>query len=657
MAVAGVVHVDFTTNSAAFVRDMGKASRAVNTNSARMNKALAKLDRGFLKVRKSLKRMAKGAFSLKSAIGVVAGGAGIGLLIKRSLDVADSIAKSADAIGISTDALQEYRFALDISGVAQETTDKGLKKFTRNMGELARSSSETQSALRDLDPTLLANLRSLDSVEDQLKLTFRALAGYTSQAKRVAVAQALLGRAAVDMTVAVKKGIEPFEALQQKARNLGLVISESLLRSAENAKDQLTILAKVIGSNLTKAILEAAPEIAKFAQQFAEAIPEIMGATRAFLEFIGVLDVARLERVKKLREEIAAIERTFANRPLGPPTVGADFERLAKRKNELAQILAQMRAASTAAPAGPAASPGRPAPAGAGGGLIPRRKDLERAAEVKRFLQEEIRLRRELDALVTRETESARARALVVVRAGETAVEAYNREIQELKDLRKALAETGQSALLTEKQFQRAADQALERLNERQKAEEAARRTTDQMTLAQQRLVDAGFGALDEAIRGNMKTWRDWARFAIIQIRALLEELGGGQQGAGGGIGGIFKLFGGIGSLFGFAHGGRPPVGRVSLVGEAGPEVFVPDRAGTIIPNSRLGGGGLDSRLGSAGPVSYTYAPTYNIDARNAKFGVEQDIIRALKKLDLSVEPRALVTVIEARRRDPALFR
>jgi len=42
----------------------------------------------------------------------------------------------------------------------------------------------------------------------------------------------------------------------------------------------------------------------------------------------------------------------------------------------------------------------------------------------------------------------------------------------------------------------------------------------------------------------------------------------------------------------GFADGGRPPVGRASIVGERGPELFVPDRAGTIIPNNQLGGMG-----------------------------------------------------------------
>ena len=46
-----------------------------------------------------------------------------------------------------------------------------------------------------------------------------------------------------------------------------------------------------------------------------------------------------------------------------------------------------------------------------------------------------------------------------------------------------------------------------------------------------------------------------------------------------------------VSPFLGFANGGRPPVGRPSLVGERGAEMFVPDRAGTIIPNHELGGG------------------------------------------------------------------
>ena len=56
---------------------------------------------------------------------------------------------------------------------------------------------------------------------------------------------------------------------------------------------------------------------------------------------------------------------------------------------------------------------------------------------------------------------------------------------------------------------------------------------------------------------------------------------------------GTAKSFGGnFMNILGFADGGRPPVGRPSVVGERGPELFVPGSSGTIIPNHALGGGG-----------------------------------------------------------------
>ena len=46
-----------------------------------------------------------------------------------------------------------------------------------------------------------------------------------------------------------------------------------------------------------------------------------------------------------------------------------------------------------------------------------------------------------------------------------------------------------------------------------------------------------------------------------------------------------------VNKIRGFEKGGRPPVGQPSIVGEKGAELFVPDQAGTIIPNNQLGSG------------------------------------------------------------------
>ena len=55
-------------------------------------------------------------------------------------------------------------------------------------------------------------------------------------------------------------------------------------------------------------------------------------------------------------------------------------------------------------------------------------------------------------------------------------------------------------------------------------------------------------------------------------------------------VGGALAFGAGIiNKIKGFEKGGRPPVGRPSIVGERGAELFVPDQAGTIVPNDKLG--------------------------------------------------------------------
>ena len=44
-----------------------------------------------------------------------------------------------------------------------------------------------------------------------------------------------------------------------------------------------------------------------------------------------------------------------------------------------------------------------------------------------------------------------------------------------------------------------------------------------------------------------------------------------------------------VNKIRGFERGGRPPVGQPCIVGEKGAELFVPDQAGTVVPNDKLG--------------------------------------------------------------------
>ena len=92
-------------------------------------------------------------------------------------------------------------------------------------------------------------------------------------------------------------------------------------------------------------------------------------------------------------------------------------------------------------------------------------------------------------------------------------------------------------------------------------------------------LADGVTGGIIAAIDGTKKLG-EVARGILMDIRNQLIRFG---------VISMFKSFGF--DFLKFADGGRPPVGRPSIVGERGPELFVPDSAGTIVPNHQLGGG------------------------------------------------------------------
>lgn len=115
-------------------------------------------------------------------------------------------------------------------------------------------------------------------------------------------------------------------------------------------------------------------------------------------------------------------------------------------------------------------------------------------------------------------------------------------------------------------------------------------------------ILDAveGTKSLGESLAGVLK---QMARLIIQQ--QLLNALKGFNIFGGGGGGTTFTspdvLTSGLDFSGAFANGGRPAVGKAALVGERGPELFVPDRAGTIVPNHAMGGANVTVNVDASG--------------------------------------------------------
>jgi phage-related minor tail protein len=98
--------------------------------------------------------------------------------------------------------------------------------------------------------------------------------------------------------------------------------------------------------------------------------------------------------------------------------------------------------------------------------------------------------------------------------------------------------------------------------------------------------------AIDNFVRTGKLSFKDLARSIIqdiiaMQMKAMAFKLLGSLFG-----GGNMSQPAAVMGMPGYADGGSPAVGQASIVGERGPEIFVPRTAGTIIPNHALSGMG-----------------------------------------------------------------
>ena len=98
------------------------------------------------------------------------------------------------------------------------------------------------------------------------------------------------------------------------------------------------------------------------------------------------------------------------------------------------------------------------------------------------------------------------------------------------------------------------------------------------------------------------------ADFARIQARRALTNFMTGGGGTTGNVMGNLFAFGK--SLFGFANGGMMAAGQPGIVGERGPELFVPQSAGKVISNAQA--------FGNREPQVINNAVTYTIQAVDA---------------------------------------
>ena len=506
--------------------------------------SLKRIETGGEKASGGLKGLGRQAELLRTGIRTLGGAligaatvSGLGVLIDRSISAADAIGKTADKIGVGVEALQELRFAAKASGVEQQTLDMALQRFTRRAAEAAQGTGEAKDALAQMGIALRDQDGHLRRSEDLLADVANAFARMEDPAERVRLAFKLFDSEGVALVNLLADGSGALEDMRERARDLGIVLDEHLVRDAERARTELDTLSQVISANLTRAALEAAPVIADLSSWLAEV------AGSAGIAWERLFDAPEDKSLRTLRYELDLASSTIEklqgriDELRQSPTLGfttfidtAQINAAQTKIDELsrARDQTQARIAFLQGPpesSGPAAAP-PPAPDDTAG-VQDRAKQLERIqrelestlfgithegsariiAEHERRLAEVEALRakdgsnaEQVDQLiaqsaVVREAQFSQLRAKEAMAAGK--VQAANQKIVAgLEAERQALAQTERERFVAQATSRLSSESTAE---QRREVEQLAGALFDeqQALQARQRLMDEGLSVID----------------------------------------------------------------------------------------------------------------------------------------------------------------
>ena len=271
-------------------------------------KAFDQTQKALRGIKRAFAGLSKIFFSFKTALVAAVGAGGMGLLIANSLKATDALAKTAGKIGTTTEALSALQYVGNLTNIEIATMNMALQRFTRRASEAAVGTGEARSALKELkvdareliklplDEQMLILADAFKNAEENginpLRLAFKL---FDSE-----------GSALVNM---LTQGREGLAQMLGEAKTLGVVMTADAAKGVENANDALTRMFAVsqglvaqFTAALAPAIKFAADELTNFSSSlFASegGVREFaINAAANFIEFIAAT-IHNFERFAK----------------------------------------------------------------------------------------------------------------------------------------------------------------------------------------------------------------------------------------------------------------------------------------------------------------------------------------------------------------------
>ncbi len=202
--------------------------------------------RSFRKADTAMNSLKKGAKALAGIFVANRAVQGFRRIIEETARAGDSIDKVSEKLGVSAQALQELRFAADLTGVPLRTMDMALQRFTRRAAEAAQGTGEAKAILEELGIQLKDSQGQLRPTEELLGDVAEKMQGMTSDGDRLRAAFKLFDSEGAALVNTLAGGREALEGMRSEARSLGGVMDQELIDSSVEFTDNSKRLGEVL---------------------------------------------------------------------------------------------------------------------------------------------------------------------------------------------------------------------------------------------------------------------------------------------------------------------------------------------------------------------------------------------------------------------------
>jgi hypothetical protein len=229
------------------------------------SRAFRSLNQRVKKARSDINRLG-GQYAKWGAATVLAAGAAGAAFLKMRMAAIDNLAKTADKLGVTTEALAGFRHAAELSGVSTTAFDKALQNMGVQVANAAKGTGLAVRALDDLGINALA-LSKLP-LDQQMVEVAKAMEGVETQSEKVRIAYELFGARGVGVLNMMKNGADAMQSMAKEAETLGIALSRVDAAMIEEANDNVTRAKGVFEGFGNQIAVELSPLISELASNF-----------------------------------------------------------------------------------------------------------------------------------------------------------------------------------------------------------------------------------------------------------------------------------------------------------------------------------------------------------------------------------------------------